>query len=262
MQPRLEQYLRALVEEATAVLGDDLVGVYAAGSIALGAFQAGRSDIDVAVVCRSELPLSSKREVVERLRHEALACPARGLELVVYRQEVTRSGRAEPGFELELNTGPGMEFRVTWRAEDRPAEDGLFWYGLDRSLLHQSGLPLVGPPASEVFSDLAHEDVSDLLVDSLRWWLARPQPSDTTLQPGAEDAVLGACRALVQHRSRRWLSKVDAGLLLLEDGHDGGDVISDALAARSGGPPLSGERARRFQLQVLAQVSGSTRSDR
>ena len=32
-------------------------------------------------------------------------------------------------------------------------EDGLFWYGLDRSILHQSGLSLLGPPASEMFAD-------------------------------------------------------------------------------------------------------------
>jgi hypothetical protein len=168
---------------------------------------------------------------------------------------VTKSGTAEPGFELELNTGPGMDFRVTWRPEDRPAEDGLFWYGLDRSLLHSSGLRLVGPPAGELFAELPPADVSRLLVDSLRWWLARPQPAGATTAPGAEDAVLGACRALVKHRWDRWMSKVDAARYLLEDGYQPGDLIEDAVAARSGGPPLDGERARRFQRQVLAQLS-------
>lgn len=243
VQPGLEQYLQALVDEAAAVLGEDLVGVYATGSIALGAFQEGRSDVDAAVVCRSELSAPVKSELVGRLRHEALPCPARGLELVVYRREVAMSGTAAPGFELELNTGPDMEFRVTWRPEDRPEEDGLFWYGLDRSLLHRSGLRLVGAPASDVFADLAPAAVSDLLVASLRWWIARPAAS--------EDAVLGACRALVKHRWDRWLSKVDAGLFLLDAGHEPGDVIRDAIAARSGGPPLIGVRARDFQVRVL-----------
>jgi hypothetical protein len=158
---------------------------------------------------------------------------------------------------VELNTGPDMEFRVTWRPEDRPTDDGLFWYGLDRSLLHHQGLRLAGPSASHVFSDLAPTDVADLLVASLRWWIARPTPSDGTLMPGAEDAVLGACRALVKHRWERWLSKVDAGLQLLEDGYEPSDIIRDAVAARSGGPRLSGERARRFQVQVLEEISGS-----
>ncbi len=259
MEPEVERYLQDLVEETEAVLGKDLVGVYAAGSVALGAFQPDRSDVDVAVVCRSALPHPLKGQLVEHLRHEALACPARGLELVVYRHDVAMSGTAEPGFELELNTGPAMDFRVTWRPEDRPAEDGSFWYGLDRSLLHHSGLRLAGPPASHVFSDLAPTDVSDLLVASLHWWIAQSLPSDTGPTPGAEDAVLGACRALVRFRSDRWLSKVDAGRQLVEEGYRPADIIEEAIAARSGGPPLSGERALLFQQQVLEEISGSHR---
>jgi predicted nucleotidyltransferase len=260
VQPPVERYLKALVEETEAVLDEELVGVYGAGSVALGAFQPGRSDIDVAVVCRSALPLVLKRHLVDRLRHEALRCPARGLELVVYRREVAMSGTAEPGFEFELNTGEGMDFRVTWRAEDRPVEDGLFWYGLDRSLLHQSGLALVGPPASKIFADLSDPALTDLLIASLRWWISNPMPSDPRGAPGAEDAVLGACRALVRHETGRWLSKVDAGLQLLDDGHEQADVIKEAVAARSGGQPPTTERAKLFQSQVLALLEASPSS--
>jgi len=255
VEPEVERYLQDLVEETKAVLGGDLVGVYAAGSIALGAFEPGRSDIDVAIVCRSAPDAASKAELVRRLRHEALSCPARGLELVLYRHEVTRSGTADPGFDLELNTGPDMEFRATSSPEERPAEDGLFWYGLDRSVLHRGGLRLEGPPAAEVFAELTAKDVTELLVASLRWWIARPVSSETA--PGAEDAVLGACRALVKTRWDRWLPKVAAGQLLLENGYEPGDVVRDAIAARTGGPPLNGERARRFQVQVLEEITSS-----
>ena len=60
MEPRIERYLLTLVSEARTVLGDSLVGAYAAGSLALDAFQPGRSDIDIAVVCRSEPPALAK----------------------------------------------------------------------------------------------------------------------------------------------------------------------------------------------------------
>jgi predicted nucleotidyltransferase len=259
MEPRVERYLMVLVGEARAVLGEELVGAYAAGSVALNAFQPGRSDIDIALVCRSELPGLSKDQLVQRLRHEVLVCPARGLELVVYRQEVAVSGSVEPGFELELNTGAGMDFRVTMRPEDRPVEDGLFWYGIDRSILHQCGLTLLGPPASEMFADLDPADLRILLVDSLRWWMARTAPSDDRPAPAAEDAVLGACRALVWHRSQRWLPKIDAGLRLLEDGYQPADLIEESISARSGGPPPRRERPRAFQQQVLDEISSSRR---
>ncbi|MBQ1072845.1 nucleotidyltransferase domain-containing protein [Micromonospora sp. C31] len=281
LDPPLHRYLADLVAAARDVLGGDLVGAYAAGSVGLGAYQPGRSDVDVALVCADALDLAHRQELVARLRHEALPCPARGLELVVYRRAVARSGTPEPGFEVELNTGARMPFRATWAAGDRPAGDGLFWYGLDRSILHQCGHALLGPPAAEAFADLPPADLRRLLADALRWWLALPTPPGDDPAPGAEDAVLGACRALVKLRHGVWLSKAEAGRRLVAEGRpvdatagdgpggptagsgavgtsdDGGvvDLIERSIAARDGGPPPSGPEARAFQRAVLDEVS-------
>ncbi|MFG1884055.1 nucleotidyltransferase domain-containing protein [Micromonospora sp. NPDC049102] len=255
MDSALTRYLDDLVDAARDVLGDDLVGAYAAGSVGLGAYQAGRSDVDVALVCVDPLPETVKRTLVARLRHEALPCPARGLELVVYRRAVAAAGSPEPGFEVELNTGRAMPFRRTLDPADRPDVDGRFWYGLDRSILHQSGLPLAGPPAAEVFADLPPDALRRLLVEALTWWLALPTPPDDRPAPGAEDAVLGACRSLVRHRDGVWLSKVAAGQRLVDSG-DPADVIHRAIAARHGGPPPAGGEARAFQQRVRAEIAG------
>lgn len=281
LDPAVRRYLADLVAAARDVLGDDLVGAYAAGSVGLGAYQPGRSDVDVALVCADALDLARRHELVARLRHEALPCPARGLELVVYRRAVAASGTPEPGFEVELNTGARMAFRATWAAADRPAGDGLFWYGLDRSILHQCGHALLGPPAAETFADLSPADLRRLLTDALRWWLALPTPPGDGPAPGAEDAVLGACRSLVKVRHGVWLSKADAGRRLIADGwpadptagawpndpavgpaaapaRDGGpaDLVARSIAARAGGPPPSGPEARAFQRRVLAEIIG------
>ncbi|RIV37950.1 nucleotidyltransferase domain-containing protein [Micromonospora radicis] len=217
MDEPLRRYLNELVAAAGAVLGGRLRGAYVAGSVGLAAYQPGRSDVDVALVCADPLGRTTAGELVTRLRHEALPCPARGLELVVYRPEVARSGTPEPGFEVELNTGARMDFRVSYGPADRPAADGLFWYGLDRSILHQSGRALLGPPAAEAFADLAPDDLRRLLVDAVRWWLDRPIPPGDGPAPGAEDAVLGACRSWVRVHHGVWLPKVAAGRRLLAD---------------------------------------------
>lgn len=250
----VEEYLQALVAIARDLLGDDLRGAYAAGSVALGAYRPGRSDVDVALVCGLPLTLSMKQDLVDRLRHEALPCPARGLELVVYREEVTRSGTAEPGFELELNSGASMSFRATYDPADRAAGDGGFWYALDRSLLHDQGRTLLGPAAGEMFADLAPGDLHVSLVAALRWWLASSVPHSDEPASGAADAVLGACRALVRLRDGVWLSKVDAGRRVVAAGTGDTAVVEQAIAARSGGPPPSAERARSFQQAVLDEL--------
>ncbi|SCG68985.1 nucleotidyltransferase [Micromonospora inositola] len=246
-------YLGELVDRARDVLGDELVGAYAAGSVGLDAYQPGRSDVDVALVVARALAGPTKRALVDRLRHEALPCPARGLELVVYRREVAASGTPDPGFEVELNTGPAMPFRATYAPADRPAADGRFWYALDRSILHQAGLAVLGPPAAEAFADLAPGDLRRLLAEALAWWLALPTPPGDAPAPGAEDAVLGACRALVKVRDGHWLSKADAGRRLLGRG-DHVDLIGRSIAARRGGPPPGGPEARAFQRRVLAEL--------
>ncbi|MFD6895365.1 hypothetical protein ACFWB0_12590 [Rhodococcus sp. NPDC060086] len=162
----VEPYLEAVLEVAREVLGTEFVGAYAAGSLALNAFQPGRSDIDIALLCRDPLSEAVKRELIARLRHRALPCPTRGLELVVYTAATAQSGTAKPGFELELNDGPAMAFRQSLQPADRPVADGMFWYGLGRSILHQSGLVLAGPPASEAFADLP---ISVRVLHRSRW---------------------------------------------------------------------------------------------
>lgn len=253
MDPGVERYLRDLVVEARAVLRHDLRGAYAAGSVALDAYTPGRSDVDVALVTSGPLDRDTKRRLVRRLLHEALPCPARGLELVVYRREVAAAGSAEAAFEVEVNTGRSMEHRVTFRPEERPTEDGHFWYALDRDILHAHGLALVGPPAGDVFAALAAEDARSLLVTSLRWWHDRTSPDDAPT-PGADDAVLSACRALLRHRDGTWLAKVEAAERLVRDGYGPGDLLRTAIDARSGGAQPSGTRARAFQVQVLGEL--------
>lgn len=256
----LRQYLTELVTVAGEVLGDDLCGAYAAGSVGLSAYQPGRSDVDVALVCADLLDHRVASELVAGLRHEALPCPARGLELVVYRREVARSGTPDPGFEVELNTGARMDFRASYGPAQRPLADGLFWYGLDRSILHQSGQALLGPPAADAFADLAPDDLHRLILEALRWWLARPAPDGEVPAPGADDAVLGACRSWVRLRTGVWLPKVAAGRRLVNEAGplvDPGTVelVEQSIAARDGGVPPIGAAARAFQRRVLADLS-------
>lgn len=250
----VERYLEAVVKTARDVLGLGFVGAYAAGSIALDAFQPDRSDIDIAVVCRSPLNQSTKRALIAQLRHRALPCPARGLELVVYTRTAAQSGTAEPGLELDLNDGPAMGFRQSFEPANRPAADGAFWYGIDRSILHQSGRSLAGPPASKTFSDLPPEELRALLIDSLHWWTARSNQSGRESEVGTEEAVLGACRALVRHRDGRWLSKAAAGRRLLSTGYQPAETIAQSIAARSGGRPPSSGQALILQRRALAEI--------
>jgi len=188
-------YLEEVTSRLRAIHGPDLVGVYAGGSWALGGYEPGRSDLDVAVVVRETLTDELADAIAVALRNEAMPCPARGLELVVYSAETAGSGTTEAAFELNLNTGAGVPF-VAERAV-RPGER--HWFAIDRSVLAGHGNVLDGPPASEVFASLAPEELRRMLTGVLRWYEREA--------PDSEDAVLNAGRSLRYARDGIWLSK-------------------------------------------------------
>jgi hypothetical protein len=197
------------------LLGDELVGVYLAGSGALGGYVHGRSDVDVAVVTSGSLDRETKGGLVAALRHEALPCPARGLELVVY-----ALGRPLP--ELNLNTGARMPFHVTLE----PGGDSPHWFVLDRAIIGARGVALTGPPPETVLAPPSEDEVLEALAIGLQWYRDRPdEPRD--------DAALNAVRSRAYLERGEWLSKAEAVELLLDD-------VSAAVESRRGRPPGPG----------------------
>jgi hypothetical protein len=231
----LEDYLAELTRRLGGVLGDALFGIYAGGSYALGAYEPGRSDIDVTVVVADALAPATKQAIVERLRHDALPCPARGLELVVYPLATARGGGGEPGFELNLNTGAAMGFRV----DEAPGDIEGFWFAIDRSILRAHGVALTGPPAADLFAPIPRATLLELLQESIRWH----RDSDVPL---GSDTVLNTCRALRFASEGTWSSKREAGAWATQE-----PIVAAALA----GEPLERAAVARFLDAVLDEVA-------
>jgi predicted nucleotidyltransferase len=190
-------YLTEVATRLRRVLGGNLVGVYVGGSYALGGYVPGRSDLDVAAVVREPLGRKAVGEVVAAVRHEALPCPARKLELVVYTEDEALNPSAEADFELNLNTGAKEPFRLD--TEPSPGES--HWFAIDRSVLAANGIALYGPPAGEVFKAPRREDLIPLLAEMLRWYRDH--------DPDSEDAMLNAGRALRFAREGVWVPKTE-----------------------------------------------------
>jgi hypothetical protein len=192
---REKSYLEELVARLRRVLASDLVGVYGGGSWALGGYEPGRSDLDVAAVARGRVSRERLRAVVKQIRHESLPCPARGLEFVLYPLAAARTLSVDPGFLLNLNTGSGIQFRTDYE----PAEGEQHWFAIDRSVLAHNGVALYGPPAAEIFAAPPPSQILPLLAETIRWYL-REAPAD-------ENGVLNACRALHFAREGTWVAK-------------------------------------------------------
>lgn len=189
-------YLAELVHRTRTVCGDRLVSVLAVGSLALGDYRHGRSDIDVTVVTEPSLPAAALAELAAALSHPALPCPAAGLELVVYDAHFAARPSGEAGYLLDLNTGDALPQKTSYD----PAESPSFWYVIDRSVARQCGLTLYGRAANEVVA----EPERPALLAALRASVREHADAEGHL---SDNRVLNGCRAVMFCRTGRWLPK-------------------------------------------------------
>jgi hypothetical protein len=189
--------------------------VWLGGSAAMGAYEQGRSDVDVAAAALGPLDSTLRDAVVAAVRHEALPCPARKLELVVHRGDALARGR--PGVQLNLETGPGETAM--------PAVEE-FWFVIDLSILRAHGRALAGPAPGELVAEPDRGAVLRALREALHWHVRAGAPPD--------DVVLNACRTLLFLREGRWASKRDAAGWAVAEGVVAAPLARGALALRSG----------------------------
>ena len=182
--PELRPYLDELVTRLSAVV--ELDAVYLFGSAAQGAYEHGRSDVDVIAVTTRPSSRAEKEALAEAA--DSLPCPARKLELVVYARGAERH-------ELNVNTGELVHFD--------PDDDPAFWFVLDRSIAEQHAVPLLGPPWPDVFPPVPREAVLAALDEALAF--------DGWDDPrGAE---LAAARGRIWRETGEWVSKQRAAEL-------------------------------------------------
>ncbi len=254
LPPReLRSYLEELVHRTRAVCGPRLVGVLAVGSLALGDYRHGRSDVDVTVVADPALPRTALPELAGALAHPALPCPAAGLELVVYPADFAARPSGAAGYLLDLNTGPALPERISYDPRDAPP----FWYVLDRSLAHQCGLPLFGGPVREVVAAPERADVLAALRASVR------EHADGEGHV-ADNRVLNGCRSVVYCRTGRWVAKRAAAEAVAASEETFRPLVADALRSfarpRESALALPRPAVRDFLAWVAERVDEAARA--
>jgi predicted nucleotidyltransferase len=190
----IDVYLRRLCEVLAELLGARLVAVHALGGLALGDYRPGSSDLDVYVIVGDPLDDEVKRAIARACSDDALACPARELELVVITAaEASRAGAA-PRWELNLNTGRD---RADHAGTD-PAREPAFWFVLDLAIARQSAVGLVGPEARELVGSPPRSVLAAAQADAVAWYARNGT---------AEEAVVAACRAWHWHQTGTFVAK-------------------------------------------------------
>jgi hypothetical protein len=242
------RYLHAVTARVRDVFGDDVVGVYTTGSLALGDYRPGRSDIDLMAVVAESESLDLRRKLAQQLDHRVLGCPAAGLEFVLYPLETVGRPTMDAGYLLNLNTGAALPPVTSFDPGRGPA----FWYAIDRAITYQSGASLYGPPAPQLFAALPFDDLLRVVIASVE---AHSDPKEGHL---LDNAVLNGCRASSFARDHRWYAKVDAAKRTLPIAGEFAPLVSAAIvsfdAGRREAATLDPDTVRAFLSEVLRRL--------
>jgi hypothetical protein len=241
-------YLDDVTARIRDIVGGRIMGVYTTGSLALGDYRPGRSDIDLMAVAAESPDLDLRRQLVRQLDHRVLHCPATGLEFVLYPLTTVSRPRLDAGYLINFNTGAGLPPVTSFDPGEGPA----FWYPIDRAITRQSGAALYGPPALQLFAALPFDDLLRVVVASVE---AQSDPQEGHL---LDNAVLNGCRALSFAQDHRWYAKVDAAERTLPMVREFAPLVSAAIVSFGSGrrktAQLDPDTVRAFLLEVLQRL--------
>jgi predicted nucleotidyltransferase len=194
--------LYKLLEQVQAVLGQEFVGFYLHGSLAMGDFDLATSDIDFAIVTRNHLgpETIAKLKLIHKKLLETNSETAKLLEGAYIPSSMIRChGIHAPAI-------PHVHGDAFYLAQLEP-----HWI-LNRAILRESGVTLTGPTPDSLIDPISLEARQHAIRDFLReWW--QPMLTDSIRLENAEYrvyAVQTMARGLCTLETGELLSKPNA----------------------------------------------------
>lgn len=186
--PAVNDALALLLREVRATLGAEFVGLYLYGSLSLGDFTPGSSDVDFLVVTREALPPATRAALAAlHARLAASEVPyARKLEGWYFPRAVLR--RDDPAARVPT-IGADWPFG--------PSEPGPVWI-IERWIVRERGVTVAGPPPATLIDPVSSGALRGAVRALLRDFWARQLDGPDWLRPRDYQAfaILTMCRAL------------------------------------------------------------------
>lgn len=219
-----------------------LAALWAHGSLALGDFQPGRSDLDLIALIEAT-PTPAQRQELERIHGQVPAAEKLHCAYVA-RAETDDTGRDH----------------LTWAHDElfsRPVSP------VSRRELHQGGLCLAGPAPSTLIPPVTDQELTDYIRGSMRdyWYPVTGRADPWRRDVWVDLGLLTFARATVTLQDGRLITKREA-LAVLADLGAPGDVVRDICQRRYHNPPPiterwraeRGERARTYLRDAISQT--------
>lgn len=182
----VNQLLDEIVDTMKRLLGDNLVGVYLHGSLAMGSFNPNSSDIDFLVVTKSRLSLELRRSLATAMIALARYAPAKGIEMSVLTVETLKNFKYPTPYEFHFSNVWIERYQndaVDLTDDDKVDAD----LAAHLTITKAHGAVLYGEQISAVFPDIPPRYYTDSIIADAKSIL-----EDMTSEPVYN--VLNLCR--------------------------------------------------------------------
>ena len=222
--PEINKILDLLLSSASAVLGNQLVGMYLYGSLATGDFNPETSDIDFLVVTTSSLSdktLADLEDMHHRLWKSGLKWAAKLEGSYIPKRDIRRHD-PRSGPCPTVNEG---QFYLDQRGSD--------WI-IQRHVIRESGIVLAGPDPKTLIDPVSPNDIRKAVKGVLQeWWFPMLENPTWLQKHGVEYhafAILTMFRAIYALEHGTIVSKPEAARWAQKKlGGEWSQVIEQAL---------------------------------
>jgi len=196
--------LEEFVSKSKDIFGENLTGIYLHGSAVMGCFNPEKSDLDLLVVIREDIPDETKRQFMDMVVELNKQAPSKGLELSVVKEEVCNPFVYPTPFELHFSNA-----HLQWY-QSNPRDYVEKLQGTDKDLAahftitYHRGQVLYGKEIPEVFAPVPMADYLDSI-----WY-----DIENAVEEIAENPMyltLNLCRVLAYKKEGLIVSKQEGG---------------------------------------------------
>lgn len=242
--------LHTIAGRLSALLAENLVGVYAHGSLAFGCFTWNQSDIDFLIVTQEEPTLPQKEEIIRLLLDLDASAPKKGFEM----SGLLLADCLQPVHPVPYWLHFSNAHKT--RAQQNPTAYCQGMHGLDPDLAahltvtRAVGIPVTGLPVAEVFGPVPRR----AYLDSI---LADVADAETDVADQPVYVLLNLCRVLAALRAELVLSKAQGGeWALAHTPSEHHAVVAQALTSyrTGGGYPSPGEAETAFVQWIFSAI--------
>lgn len=196
--------LEEFVSRSKTIFGANLTGIYLHGSAVMGCFNSEKSDLDLLVVIKEDIPDETKRRFMDLVVKLNKQAPPKGLELSVVKEAVCNPFVYPTPFELHFSNT-----HLNWY-QTNPEDYVEKMKGIDKDLAahftitYHRGKTLYGKEISKVFAPVPSADYLDSI-----WCDIEGAKEDILEHPMY--MTLNLCRVMAYKKEKLILSKQEGG---------------------------------------------------